>query len=185
MSDSLQPCGLYSPWNSPGQNTGVGSWSLLQGIILTQGLNPGLLFGRQILYHWATGSPISWLPTIKKMRQEIKNNIDSLKFLQGVWGRKYRYYYPLFTYKETVFRRNSLVLQSHHILNLSIRPLARQRWHTHKLGNWRKFNRGLFTKLEAGLGKVTRNGALYCGWLGTWKDKGERTVSATQECATR
>ena len=31
MSDSLWPHGLYSPWNSPGQNTGVGSLSLLQG----------------------------------------------------------------------------------------------------------------------------------------------------------
>ena len=31
MSDSLRPHGLYSPWNSPGQNTGVGSFSLLQG----------------------------------------------------------------------------------------------------------------------------------------------------------
>ena len=30
MSDSLQPHGLYSPWNSPGQNTGVGGLSLLQ-----------------------------------------------------------------------------------------------------------------------------------------------------------
>ena len=30
------PHGLYSPWNSPGQNTGVGSLSLLQGLILTQ-----------------------------------------------------------------------------------------------------------------------------------------------------
>ena len=29
--------------NSPGQNTGVGSLSLLQGIFPTQGLNPGLL----------------------------------------------------------------------------------------------------------------------------------------------
>ena len=29
-SDSLQPYGLYSPWNSPGQNTGVGNLSLLQ-----------------------------------------------------------------------------------------------------------------------------------------------------------
>ena len=28
MSDSLLPHGLYSPWNSPGQNTGVGSLSL-------------------------------------------------------------------------------------------------------------------------------------------------------------
>ena len=43
VSDALQPHGLYSPWNSPGQNTGVGSLSLLQGIFPTQGLNPGLL----------------------------------------------------------------------------------------------------------------------------------------------
>ena len=35
VSDSLQPHGLYSLWNSPGQNTGVGSLSLLQGIFLT------------------------------------------------------------------------------------------------------------------------------------------------------
>ena len=42
MSDSLWPHGLYSSWNSPGQNTGVGSCSLLQGIFPTQGSNPGL-----------------------------------------------------------------------------------------------------------------------------------------------
>ena len=40
MSDSLQPHGLYSPWNSPGQNTGVGGLSLLQRIFPTQGSNP-------------------------------------------------------------------------------------------------------------------------------------------------
>ena len=50
MSDSLGPHGLYSPWNSPGQNTGVGSLSLLQGIFPAQGLNWGLLHFRQILY---------------------------------------------------------------------------------------------------------------------------------------
>ena len=33
---SLRPHGLYSPWNSPGQNTGMGSLSLLQGIFPTQ-----------------------------------------------------------------------------------------------------------------------------------------------------
>ena len=37
VSDSLRPHGLYSPWNSPGQNTRVGSLSLLQGIFPTQG----------------------------------------------------------------------------------------------------------------------------------------------------
>ena len=41
--------GLYSPWNSPGQNTGVGSLS--QGIFPTQGLNLGLPHCRWILYH--------------------------------------------------------------------------------------------------------------------------------------
>ena len=42
MSDSLRPHGLYSPWNSPGLNTGVGSRSLLHGIFPTQGSNPSL-----------------------------------------------------------------------------------------------------------------------------------------------
>ena len=51
VSDSLQPHGLYSPWNSPGQNTGVGSLSLLQGIFPTQGSNPGPPHYRQTLYH--------------------------------------------------------------------------------------------------------------------------------------
>ena len=58
MSDSLQPHGLYSPWNFPGQNTGVGSLSLLQGIFPTQGSNPGLLHCRWILYQLShKGSP--------------------------------------------------------------------------------------------------------------------------------
>ena len=40
VSVSLQLHGLHSPWESPGQNTVVGSLSLLQGIFPTQGLNP-------------------------------------------------------------------------------------------------------------------------------------------------
>ena len=50
MSNALIPHGLYSPWKSPGQNTRVGSLSLLQVIFPTQGSNPGLLHCRQILY---------------------------------------------------------------------------------------------------------------------------------------
>ena len=50
VSDSLRPRGLYSPWNSPGQNIGVGRLSLLQGIFPTQGSNPGLPHCRWILY---------------------------------------------------------------------------------------------------------------------------------------
>ena len=51
--------GLYSPpgssylWNSPGQNTGVGSHSLLQGIFPTQGSNQGLLHIGRFFYIWA------------------------------------------------------------------------------------------------------------------------------------
>ena len=40
VSDSLQPHGLYSPWNTPGQNTGVGSLSLLQGNLPNPGTKP-------------------------------------------------------------------------------------------------------------------------------------------------
>ena len=50
LSDSLRLHGLYSPWNSPGQNTGVGSLSLLQGIFPTQGSNSCLPHCRWILY---------------------------------------------------------------------------------------------------------------------------------------
>ena len=50
MTELLNWTGLYNPWNSPGQNTGVGSCSLLQGIFPTQGSNPGLLHCRQMLY---------------------------------------------------------------------------------------------------------------------------------------
>ena len=41
VSDSLRPHGLYSLWNSPGLNTGVGSLSFLQGILLNPGIKPG------------------------------------------------------------------------------------------------------------------------------------------------
>ena len=64
LSDSLQPHGLYNPWNSLGQNTGVDSLSLLQGIFPTQGSNPGLLYCRQIFYQLShKGSPgiLEWV----------------------------------------------------------------------------------------------------------------------------
>ena len=64
MSNSLWPHGLYSPWNSAGQNTGVGSCSLLRGIFQTQGSNPGVLHCRWILYQLShKGSPriLQWV----------------------------------------------------------------------------------------------------------------------------
>ena len=51
--------GIYSPWNTPSQNTGVGSCSILQRIFPTQGPNPGLPHCRQILYQLShKGGPI-------------------------------------------------------------------------------------------------------------------------------
>ena len=49
ISNSLQSHGLYSSWNSLGQNTGVDSLSL-QSIFPTRGLSPGLLYCMWILY---------------------------------------------------------------------------------------------------------------------------------------
>ena len=72
MSDSLQPHGLYSPWNSPDQNTGVGSLSLLQEIFPTQGSNPGLLHCRQILYQLSH-------------REAQDTGVGSLALLQGIF----------------------------------------------------------------------------------------------------
>ena len=64
VPDSLQPHGLYSPRGSPGQNPGVGSLSLLQGVFPTQESNPGLPHCRQILYQLSyQGSPriLEWV----------------------------------------------------------------------------------------------------------------------------
>ena len=61
---ALWPHELSSPWNSPGQNTGVGSLSLLQQIFPTQGSNPGLPHCRWILRQLShRGSPICTDPT--------------------------------------------------------------------------------------------------------------------------
>ena len=54
----VQSCPLLCNPNSPGQNTGVGCLSLLQGTFPTQGSNPGLPHCRQILYQLShRGSP--------------------------------------------------------------------------------------------------------------------------------
>ena len=64
MNNSLWPHVLYRLWNSPGQNTGVGSLFLLQGIFPTQGSNSGLLHCRQILYqlsHKGSSRILKWV----------------------------------------------------------------------------------------------------------------------------
>ena len=50
QSHGLQPTRILCPWDFPGKTTGVSCHSLLQGILPTQGLNPGLQHCRQIIY---------------------------------------------------------------------------------------------------------------------------------------
>ena len=95
MSNSLWPHGLYSPWNSPSQNTGVGSLSLLRGIFPTQGSNPGLPHCRQFLYQLShTGSPKRGTVMIKSNpiptrwvthRLENNNTKEVLTLLWRFW----------------------------------------------------------------------------------------------------
>ena len=64
MSNFLRCYELYSPWNSPGQDTGVGSLPLFQGIFPTQGSNPDLPHLRRILYqlsHKESPRTLEWV----------------------------------------------------------------------------------------------------------------------------
>ena len=74
---------LYSPWNSPGQNIGVGNLSLLQRIFPTQGLNPGLP-------HCKADS----LPA--EPQEKSKNTgVGSLSLLQGIFPTQASNWYLL------------------------------------------------------------------------------------------
>ena len=107
MSNSLWTNGFSSPWNSPAQNTGVGSLSLLQGIFPTQGLNPGLTgFNcRQILYQLSYQGSSFYLVTngisleglMLKLKLQyfghLMRRVDSLEktlMLGGIGGRRRR-----------------------------------------------------------------------------------------------
>ena len=80
---TLRTHGPYSPWNSPGQNTGVGSLSLLQGIFPTQGLDPGLPHCRRILYHLShKGSPQTIICLCRISQRIYKNTPRTSKLNQ-------------------------------------------------------------------------------------------------------
>ena len=86
-SESQTPCNpMDSPWNSPGQNTGVGSLSLLQGIFPTQGSNPGLPHGRRILYQLShKGSPrmLEWVAYPFSSRSSRPRNQTRVSCIAG------------------------------------------------------------------------------------------------------
>ena len=92
VSDSLQPHGLQParllcPWNSPGKNIGLGNYSLLQGIFLTQGSKPGLLHCKHILYHLShQGSsepPLKQTPNLTASPVRLKLKLQYFGHLIG------------------------------------------------------------------------------------------------------
>ena len=93
VSDSLQPHGLYSPWNSPGQNTRVGSLSLLQRIFPTQGSNPGLPRCRQILYQlsYQGNLMLVWLWPYKRQKPRQTHRRRRPGEVEGTDWQRYIY----------------------------------------------------------------------------------------------
>ena len=83
VSNSLQPHGL---WNSAGQNTGVGSLSLLQEIFPTQWSNPGLPHCRQILYqlsHQESPRILEWVAYPFSRRSSRPRNQTGVSCIAG------------------------------------------------------------------------------------------------------
>ena len=81
VPNSLQPHAhfLLCPWNSPGNNTGVGCHFLLQGSSQPGDLNPGLLHCRQILHSLSyQGSPPGAL-----LNQKAKESLPSFQSPQS------------------------------------------------------------------------------------------------------
>ena len=92
ISDTLTPHGLYSSWNSPGQNAGMGSLCLLQGIFPTQGSNPGLPHCRWILYqlnHKESSDPKNSWQTTSALRQKKKLSWGRVAWQPWVLSIKY------------------------------------------------------------------------------------------------
>ena len=80
---------LLCPWNSPGQNTGVGCHFLLQRVFLTQGSNPGLECCKQILYHLSyQGSPLAPQPESNPHPQPWKAVLTTGPPGKSQWRRR-------------------------------------------------------------------------------------------------
>ena len=98
MSDSLWPHRLYSPWSSPGQNTGVGSLSLLQGIFPTQASNRVSCIEGRFFTNWVMREAINPLTSGKCQRsvqyKSTNPHVNSHNTLQT--SSSFRSIQPLF-----------------------------------------------------------------------------------------
>ena len=131
VSDSLWPHGLYSPWNSPDQNTGVEySLSLLQRIFPTQGLNPGLPQYREILYQLShKGSPriLEWVAYPFSIRSSQPRNWTGVSCIAGGFFTAWATREALDDTSQTLCRGMGFWLLPHHPPTRGIFP-AKQAW---------------------------------------------------------
>ena len=99
-----------SPWNFQGKSTGVGCHFLLQGILLTQGSNSGLLHCRQRLYLWATRDGI-----LSQITSTVKNQtyifLSALQKKTSFLGMK----------KMTPFLPSMIFCRTPHVTSLPLR----------------------------------------------------------------
>ena len=84
-SYGLQPARLLCPWDSSGKNTVVGCHSLLQGIFLTQGLNPDLLHCRQILYRATREAQATYQVLIDFKRFSSVQSLSRVRLFATPW----------------------------------------------------------------------------------------------------
>ena len=101
---SCAPLFVYSPWNSPGQNTGEGGPSLLQGIFPTQGSNSRLPHCRQILYQLSH----TWEAPFAFLRTSTLNMADYFLSLLLCWSIVDLQYYTSFSSYVTKSKLNLL-----------------------------------------------------------------------------
>ena len=87
VSNSLQPHWLYSPWNSPDQNTRVGSLSLLQKIFATQDQTQVSRIAGGFFTSWATGEVQEyWVGILSLLQQTFPTQESSQGLLHGRGG---------------------------------------------------------------------------------------------------
>ena len=118
MSQSLWSHGLYSPWNFPGQNTGVDIWSLLQGIFPTQGSHSGLPHCRWIRYQLShKGSPriVEWVPYPFSSKSSLPRNRTRMSCIVGRFFTNWAIREAQIILRKWYFRR----LLNHHSLIIS------------------------------------------------------------------
>ena len=87
----LQPTRLLCPWDFPGKNTGMGYYFLLQGILLTQGLNLWLLHWQAYslpLHH--LGSPREHLTTYCILKLKFQSHHGVYEWKELEWGAAQR-----------------------------------------------------------------------------------------------